>query len=189
MTQPVQTCVPAKVTAGDTLTWLITLGDYLASTGWVLKYRFINATQRIDVVSTPSGNAHSVLISAATSAAWVAGTYSYQAYVDGVSSQRFTVQNGTMIITPNLAIQAAGYDTRSSAKKLLDILNEDLATYGNKAYTQQYEIAGRKMSFVSPGEFLAFRSKIQAEVNREISQERIARGKFPRNKVLVRFGR
>ena len=48
-------------------------------------------------------------------------------------------------------------------------------------------IAGRRQIFRSPADFMAFRSKLQAEVAREDNAERIANGLAPRNKLLVRF--
>jgi hypothetical protein len=189
MTQTVPTSVPESVTAGDTIQWTITLADYLASDGWVLKYRLINAAGKIDITSTADGDNHAIDVSAVNSSAWAAGTYDYQAYVDGVSSQRKTIATGKIIVLPNLAAEASGYDNRTAARKLLDQLDADLAAYGNKAYTQEYEIAGRRMKFISPGDFIAFRNKIQAEVAREEAAARIARGEDGGRKVYVRFGK
>lgn len=189
MTQTVQTSVPESVTAGDTIQWTITLPDYLASDGWVLKYRLINVAGKIDITSTPDGDDHAIEVTALTSATWAAGSYDYQAYVDGVSSQRKTIETGRIIIKPNLANEANGYDNRTASRKLLDQLDADMAAYGNKAYTQEYEISGRRMKFLNPGEFLAFRNKVRSEVAREEAAERIARGEDAGRKVLVRFGR
>ena len=47
------TTEPASITAGDTLTWQKTLADYPA-TVWTLKYRFINATAKVDITATAS---------------------------------------------------------------------------------------------------------------------------------------
>ena len=41
--------VPISVTAGDTLTWRISLADYLASAGWTLRYRLINSQNKYDI--------------------------------------------------------------------------------------------------------------------------------------------
>jgi hypothetical protein len=187
MTQTVQTKVPESVTAGDTVQWQINLSDYLASDGWVLNYKLVKASGGIEIVSAPSGDDHLVSVPAATSAGWVAGTYSYQAYVDGVDSQRFTVDTGTIVIKPNIAAEAAGYDNRTPARKLLDVLDGFLADYGSKAYQQEYEFNGRRQRWTSPGDFLSFRSKVRAEVLREEAKERAARGESTRKKIYVRF--
>ncbi len=43
------------------------------------------------------------------------------------------------------------------------------------------------MTFTSPSEFLAFRSKVQQEVNREIAAQNRKNGLQVRNKVLTGF--
>jgi len=189
MAQTIPTSIPSRITAGDTVQWKISLADYPASAGWVLHYRLINSAGKVDINASADGDAHLVNVMAATSSGWAAGDYDYQAYVDGVDTQRFTVDKGKIRIDPNLAAQSGGFDTRSSARKCLDALDAALEVYGSKAYTQEYEIRGRRMRFNSPGDFLTFRSKIQAEVAREEAAERLAQGKNPRNKVLVRFER
>lgn len=188
MAQTVPTREPAAVVAGDTVTWLKTVADYPAGDGWVLKYRLINAAGKIDITASASGDDHRVLVSASTSAAWAAGTYTWQAYVDGVSSQRFTVGTGSIEIKPNLAAQASGYDSRTAAKKALDAIEAALLTHGtNSAWQQEYEIAGRRMKFKTVGDFLALRDRLKAEVAREETAARLANGLPGKSKVYVRF--
>ena len=46
---------------------------------------------------------------------------------------------------------------------------------------------GDVVRFASPADFLAFRSKVQAEVAREEAAARLAAGDLPRTKILTRF--
>ena len=62
-----------------------------------------------------------------------------------------------------------------------------LESYGAKAYLQSYEIAGRKQAFASPGEFMAFRSRLMAECAREDNATRLAAGLSAKNQLFVRF--
>jgi len=186
MAQTVPESVPDTVTAGDTISWKISLSDYSAADGWVLKYRLINNSAKIDITSAASGADHLVSVAAAASAAYAAGQYSYQGYVEK-GSERYTVGNGSITIKPNLAAVTTTYDNRTPARKCLDELNTAFAAYGNKAWMQEYQINNRRMKFNSPGDFLAFRSKVQAEVNAEEAAERIARGESAGNKLYVRF--
>lgn len=179
------TTEPTRVTAGDTITWLKSLSDYPASAGWTLAYVLINASGKQSITATASGADHLVSISAAASGAWAAGSYAWQATVTK-GAERYTVGTGSLIVAPNLAA-ATTLDTRSSAKKALEAVNLALETYGAKAYQHSYEIAGRKQSFHTPGEFMAFRSRLMAEVAREDNAARIAAGLAPRNLVAVRF--
>lgn len=179
------TTEPGRVTAGDTITWLKSLSDYRANDSWVLSYTLINSAAKITITATTSGADHLVSIAAATSAGWAAGTYTWLAVVTK-AAERHTVGQGAIIIAPNLAA-ATTYDTRSSAKKALEAVNALLETYGSKAYMQSYEISGRKQHFQTPGDFLAFRSKLIAEVAREDNLARLAAGLAPRNQLQVRF--
>lgn len=179
------TTEPSRVTAGDSISWLKSLSDYPASSGWVLAYTFINSAAKITATATASGADHLVSISAATSAGWVAGTYTWQATATK-AAERYTVGTGALVVLPNLAA-ATTYDTRSSARKALDAVNLLLETYGAKAYQHSYEIAGRRQQFQTPGDFMAFRSRLMAEVATEENAARINAGLSPRNQVAVRF--
>lgn len=179
------TIEPSRVTAGDTVSFTKSLSAYPAGAGWVLSYTLINATAKITFSATASGDDHLVAVPAATSAAWTPGTYTWLA-VATKAAERYTVGQGSTVIAPNLAA-AATYDTRTSAKRALEAINTLLETYGAKAYLQGYEINGRKQQFHTPGDFLAFRSKLMAEVAREDNAARIAAGLSPRNQIAVRF--
>lgn len=186
MAKTIPSTEPLAFNAGDTITWTKSLADFSAADGWVLNYRFINAANKFDVTASASGADHAININAATSAAYVAGIYSWQSYVTK-AAERYTIAIGEVEIVADLAAKSAGFDTRTPAQKCLDQINIAFASYGNKAYTQEYEIAGRRMKFATPGEFLAFRSKVQQEVNREINANKIKNGLSVRNKSTVGF--
>ena len=179
------TTEPGQVTAGDTVTWAKTLTDYPASAGWALAYTLINSAAKISIATTASGDDHLASVAAATTAAWAPGTYTWLATVTK-AAERYTLGQGSITIAPNLAA-AATFDTRSTAKKALEAVNTLLENYGSKAYLQSYEISGRKQAFNTPGDFLAFRSKLIAEVAREDNAARLAAGLSPRNQLQVRF--
>ena len=88
---------------------------------------------------------------------------------------------------PNLAALTSGYDIRSTARKILDLLDAAMLSHGNQAWVQEYEIDGRRMRFKSIGEFVAYRSKIKQEVIREENAERLRNGLSLKNKINVRF--
>jgi len=179
------TSEPSRITAGDTVAWNKSLADYPASSGWVLTYTLINASAKISFSASALGADHMVSVSAATSAAWAAGSYTWLAVVTK-AGERYTVGTGTIVVAPDLAA-ATVFDTRSSARKALEAVNLALESYGAKAYLQSYEIAGRKQAFSSPGDFMAFRSRLMAEVAREDNAARIKAGLSPRNQISVRF--
>lgn len=179
------TTEPTRVTAGDTIAWTKSFSDYPASASWVLSYTLINSAAKITVTATASGADHLVSVPAATTANWTAGNYTWHAVVTK-ATERYTVGTGQIVVAPNLAA-ASTYDTRTSARKALEAVNTALETYGAKAYMHSFEIAGRKQQFATPGEFLAFRSKLMAEVAREDNATRLAAGLAPKNQLQVRF--
>jgi len=179
------TTEPLRHPAGDTLAFTKTLADYPADESWVLSYTLINGTHKITFAATASGADHAISVAAATTSAWAPGTYTWQSVVTK-AAERYTIGQGTMVIAPNFAA-ASTYDARTSARKALDAVNLLMETYGAKAYLQGYEINGRKQSFHTPGDFLAFRSKLVAECAREDNAARLAAGLAPRNQIQVRF--
>jgi len=179
---------PASVTAGDTLVWIKSLVDYAASAGWTLKYRLINTTAKIDIIAAAAGADHSVTVTAATSAAYVAGWYDWQAFVEK-GAERYTIGSGRMQILPNLAgVAAAGFDDRSQARKVLELL---MAAYESavtsRAFVQEYQISGRQMKFSNKADWLLEINFWQAQVAQEERAARINAGLGAGNKLLVRF--
>jgi hypothetical protein len=178
---------PTTAVAGDTLTWTTSLSDYPASSGWVLTWRLVPASGIArSIVCTASGADHLATAAAATTAAWVAGRYALIGSV-AKGAERYTVEQGAITITADLA-NAVTLDTRSSARKALEAADLALETYGAKAYLQQLAVGDRSKTFRSPAEFLAWRSRLQAEVAREENAERMANGGANRNRLFVRFG-
>ena len=188
MAQTEPTTEPALVTAGDTLVWRRSLADYPAS-AWTLKYRLINAGAKYDITAAASGDEHRVSVSAATSAAWTAGDYTWTAWVEGGSSERYTVGSGKLTVKPNLAaVSAAGFDTRSQAQQALDGLKAALTTYvSSRGHVAEYTIAGRMMKFRSASEIEEQIRFWERELAKEEQAERLAKGLPSRRRVLVRL--
>jgi hypothetical protein len=184
----ISTIEPSSVTAGDTIAWTRSLSDYSAADGWVLSYRLINATAKIDISSSASGADHAVAVTAATSAVWTAGWYDWQAVVT-LAAARHTVGTGRMQILPNLAaVSAAGFDNRSTARQIYDTL---IAAYQSaatsRAFVQEYEIAGRRMKFSTRAEWITEIDYWRAQVVAEERAANINAGLGAGNKLLVRF--
>lgn len=179
--------IASTLTAGDTLDFTTSTPDYPASAGWGVVYKLIPRTAGtvITITSTASGDDHLSQVGSSTTATWAAGTYSWVCYAVK-AAERYTLQTGSITVDADPGVVTA-LDTRSSARKALDAVNLALESYGSRAYMQGYEINGRRQQFHSPGEFLAFRDKLKAEVAREDNAARIAAGLSPRNQIHVRF--
>ena len=177
---------PTVIQAGDTLTWQKSYADYPANDSWVLHYRIINTAGKFDITSTASGADHLVTATAAATATYTAGIYTLLGWVTK-ASERYSVYSGKAEVLPDLAAQAAGYDNRTTAKKVLDLLDAAMIASGANAWTQSYTIEGRTISFRSPGDFIAYRSKIKQEVAREENADRMRNGLATKNRISVRF--
>lgn len=188
MAQTEPTTEPAFVTAGDTLIWRRSLADYPAGDGWVLKYRLINAAAKYDITAGADGDEHRVSVSAATSAAYTAGGYTWTAWVEK-AAERFTVGSGQITVKPDLAaVTAAGFDARSDAQQALEALKAALKTYvSTNGHVAEYEIAGRRMKFSSAAEIEEKIRFWQRELASADKAERLAQGLPQRNRVLVRL--
>ena len=178
--------LPSTLRAGDTLADTFSLSDYPAPT-WVLTFTLINSAAKQTVTCSASGTDHAMAVTAATTAGWAAGTYSWSAHATS-GAARYTVNTGTVEVLPDLAA-ATTYDNRTPARKALDAVDAALAAYGSKAYLQSIQIGERQQTFQSPSEFLAFRDRLRREVAGEDSAERMRQGLGTKNRLLVRFTR
>ena len=160
----VPTTEPTQVTAGDTLTWSRSLADYPASDGWVLSYALVNADGQITITASADGDDYLVTVTAATSAAYVVGTYAWQAYVT-LGTERYQVGTGTLTVLPNLAAQVGGYDNRSWAQKTVDAIEQWMST--RSPQVAEYQINGRAMKYWEDAKLLATRAALLAEIRRE----------------------
>lgn len=179
---------PKTIVAGDTLTWRRDdLTTYPSSDGWTLAYKLIGQGQSYAIAATGDAAGYAVSVPASTTAAWAPGRYAWVATVTHTDTRRFTIGQGSLTITPNLAAITGGMDLRGPARQALEAVDAALREYGAKAYLQEIEVGGRRQKFRSPDEFMAFRSRLQREAN----AEDVAAGLRPRtsNRLLTRFAR
>ncbi len=176
------TSVPNEITAGDTLSWQITLSDYPASAGWVLHYAIISSLNKYTLDGTASGDDHLISATAAATASYVAGQYSWQAYVTK-AAERYTVGSGSIKILPNLAAAVGSYDNRSHVKKTLDAIESWLES--KNPAVSEYEIAGRRMRYIPIPDLLKLRDRYKMELRAEEAAK--SSGIAGKNKLQVRF--
>lgn len=178
--------IPLIFTAGDSLAWRVSLSDY-PPPDWTLSYRLINAVGKIDLVASQDGEDHLISIAAATSAAWATGVYNWVSHVtDG--TDRYTIERGTLQILADLAAQAGGYESRSTARKALDDLRAALAVWiASDGQVAEAEFEGRRVRFASKADLLSRIALLEREVAREEQAERLAAGLDAGRRILVRF--
>lgn len=187
MAADIPTTEPASLRAGDTWKWLRTLDDYPASAPWTLKYRFKNAAGGFEIVASASGNDHAVSVTAATTAAYAAGSYTWTAWVEGGSSEKYSVGEGTLDVLPDYraGVATVALEDRSHAAKMLAAIEAWLEA--RDPAVAEYEIAGRRMKYIPAGELVKLRNRYQAEVANERAAAELAAGLGTGRKIQFRL--
>jgi hypothetical protein len=181
-----------ELIAGDTLDFLDTVPEYPPADGWTLKYRlvprFTSPVQTpIDITASTSGSDYRVQAAAGITVDWKPGFYTWARWVEKTGPIRQSLGDGQLQILENPATAAAGYDGRSTARKMLDQIEAALLAFnlGVKAYT----IGSRSMTKADIPELLTMRDRFRAEVENEAAAEKIAAGLGNPRNFGVRFNR
>lgn len=125
--------IPSKITAGTSVSWLIALPAFPASSGWTLAYTLVSPSAQVQVTSTPSGVDHLFEIPLADSADWTPAKYSWQSHVSN-GTERYQIDAGTVDILADFAESADGRDTRTWLDTAIEALQAAIA--GRASATQ-----------------------------------------------------
>jgi len=182
---------PASLRAGDTWQWRREdLTDFPASV-WTLTYRFKNASGGFEIVATADGDQFAVSVAAATTAAYTAGIYSWQAQVDD-GTEKHTVENGSMEVLASFFATTAStaYDDRSHARKALDAINAQLegrATADQQEYEIRVNDSSRRVVKASFTDLIEAKKYYEGLVAAEEAKDRAAAGLPDKRRTYVRF--
>lgn len=176
------------LTAGDTLNFTAVVEDYPATEGWTLIYRLAprsGAGTAFTITASASGSDYLVQVAASTTANWVAGYYTWSAYVEK-AGEVYTVSRGQLQIRAASSNMAAGVDDRTHARKTLDAIRAVIE--GRASLDQQeYTIANRSLKRTPMADLLRLRSIYESEVRAEEAAERLNAGLPAGGKLQVRF--
>lgn len=177
--------IPARIYAGDSLTFTDSIPECPAGAGWVLSYAISNAGAKHTITASASGDDHQVSVAASATAGWGAGPYQWAAIATR-GTERKTLETGRIEVLPDPAASALA-DPRSHVERTLAAIE---ATLEGKATRDELtiEIRGRALSRYRPEELLKWRDLYRAELVRERRAERAKAG-LSGGKILVRFGR
>jgi len=128
--------IPKKITAGESVSWSVTLDDFPASAGWVVTYTLVKSDTRIQIVSTANGINHLVEIPYTTTADYTAGEYRYQAHVSN-AVERYQVATGIIEVLPDFATKTTGHDARTWLEIAIDALEAAIEGRASKTQLQQ----------------------------------------------------
>lgn len=156
--------------AGDTLNFKTSVPDYLASAAWVLKYRLAPRTGSntpIDITAAAEGDDFRVQVAASVTAGWAADNYSWTAWVEK-GAEKYTVDNGQIVIKRDPRTAPAGYDGRSATAKALDDAKAARDTYvATNGVTARYRIGERERWFRSVGEIIQLITYLEQQLASE----------------------
>lgn len=187
MSVPVQTAEPLTFSAGDTVSFLKTLQDFPASSGWQIKYELTLATGAapIEFVSTAQADSHKILVAAATTAAWAAGDYVLSGYaVNSGTSERAQVYLNVCKVTANLQTSSASQETH--AQKMLRLI--EAVQLGKATHDiLESDIEQTRIKRLSPKELREERNYWLAERQREIQKANVAAGRSNGRNRYVAF--
>ena len=156
------------LTAGDSLDFSTSVTSYPATSGYTLKYRLVPFVSGppITLTATANGADYRIQASVATTGGWVAGNYSWSAWVEK-AGERHVVDTGLSQILADPSTITA-FDGRSVAQKALQDCLAAFATFQSSGgLIKRYQIAGREMEFADSAVFIERISFWKGEVLRE----------------------
>lgn len=164
--------LPDKIGAGLTFSRPVTLTAYPAQ-DWTLSV-LLRGPDVINLTATADGNQHMLTASAASTANWTPGLYTYAARVTN-GTDVFEVESGQLTVAPDIASVGEGHDGRTHAQRTLEAIE---AVIEKRASLDQerYRINNRELYRTPIADLLKLRDLYRAEVRRE---QLAARGKNP----------
>lgn len=184
-----QTNEPTAIRVGDSVSWSRELPEYSADDGWALKYRLLYAIgTAVAIASTGAGTTHTVELTSAQTAAFVAGTATLAAWVENTATgARATLEATPITVLPDLTT-AATLDGRSANQIALANARAALASYMAKGqlHVAEYDVGGRKMKFRAAAEITDLIAYYEREVARERAVQAVLAGGSP-GRVVTRM--
>jgi enamine deaminase RidA (YjgF/YER057c/UK114 family) len=176
------TIFPASFSAGLNFDKTAILTAYPAP-DWSLS-AILRGPSAINFTSQPVENAHRLLVSAAETAGWTPGAYTYSLRAT-CGDDVVEVETGQITIKPDLASAQDGFDGRHHVQKVLDNIEavlEKRATIDQ----ERYKINNRELWRTPISELLALRDRYRAELRRMKAAGKGGAGLFDQA-VRVRF--
>jgi len=181
---------PLELTAGDTLHFFKTLGDYKPSDGWALLYSLRGVpASAANWTSTTSGDSHEVTVTAAATSIYLPGIYTIHGYaVKASTGERHRIYRGTLTVMPDLQAAGGDEDFRTAARIAFD--NIWLTIQGRATDDiLDSSIAGTTIRRLSAQELWMHHDRLRIIVDAEDGQARAAQGRDTGRAVYARFRR
>ena len=147
MADPVLTIEPDTIVKGNSYSWTKSFGDFLPAT-WTLRYAFVFAsadgttTTQFETTSTDNGDGTHLLALAVadTTAITSTGVHVWQLYAETVAGDSVHVGTGRTTVKPDF--DAGAVDARTTAHKMVDLIEAALITAGGGGIVSYSNSAG-----------------------------------------------
>ena len=181
-----------QLVAGDTLNFLTSVPTYPATSGWLLFYRLVPrlaSNTAIAISTTAEGADYRTQVTSVVTAAYAADSYTWFSWVEK-GLEKYTVDDGQIVIKPNPRTAAAGLDGRSMAVRTLEDLKAAWAGWNaTNGATQEYQIADRKKVFKTSSDIITQVAYWEREVQREVNAQLSANGQNRGGRMFIRHTR
>lgn len=159
--------IPNKITAGESVSWAVSLSDYPASSDWTLTYTLVKSDAHIQIVAGSDGDDHIVEVAYSTSAGYAPGAYAYQGHVSN-GTERYLVDSGIIEISTDFSGQETGYDGRSHVKKVLDAIEAVLESRASKTQLSQ-TVGSTQVQHMTLDQLIRARDEYRARYLKELA--------------------
>lgn len=167
-----------KLSANTTVAW--SFSHDLADGSWQFSYAF-RGPGVIDIVAASSSGIVTVEVSAVVTVAWLPGLYDWQLFASK-GDDRQLIESGSAEVLADFASLAAGYDSRSLNRKMLDAINTVLQGRILSDH-ERYSIDGRSLDRIPIMELQSLKRQYSIMVRREKQPS----GEIRVRKVRARF--
>lgn len=179
--------IPNEIRAGDSVEFIESQPDYLATDGWQLRLVLINSSNKVSILSSADGADHKFTANSTTTSTWVQGRYQ-SILIAEKAPLRTTLSQGQVEILPD-PVASLSFDYRTQAQKTLDALRAayDAMVAGGGSTVQQVSIDGRVTVFRSADDLLQQINYFQRMVNSEKVAKNLQDGCGFGAKILTRL--
>ena len=185
MALAVPTTEPRSFVQGAKVEWTRSLTDFPAST-WTLTYTFRSDSHDFTVTATADGDTHAATITAAVTADIPAASYAWQAIASDGAGDVKAVDAGILTVEKDLANVETGFDPRSWARRMLDLIEARLEGTADRD-DLSYSTEGLSVSRYSPDQLEERRSFYRRIVVREERAERAKNREHHSGRIFMRL--
>ncbi len=183
---------PTEIISGDFYEFDVVSADYPASDGWTLRVTYSSPTvlKRVTAATADNGTDYTVTISVTDSTAMTAGVYSVVEVVEkpasGTVTERHTINAYQVTVKANIAAASAATDTRSHAKKMLDLIQTAMEASAGREYVA-ISVDGQQTQLRPWVEMRKEEAYWQSKVDAEEAKGRAALGLATGRNYHIRF--